>query len=379
MKKILVAIATCLLLVSCNTETPKNNTLTSNTTDTMIDQTAPLKKWDIVATMKTTNGTFVIKLFTDAVPKTALNFIGLAQQGYYDGIIFHRIIPGFMIQGGDPEGTGRGGTSYYGANFEDEFHPELKNIPGSLSMANAGPNTNGSQFFINQVDNSFLNNKHSVFGQVVEGNDNIDKIAKVKTGSGDKPVKDVKIISIKIGEYTGAKIADTTIDVEAELKKSESKQVEANKAKQEANKDRAVKAEDTIAVHYTGTHENGEKFDSSHDRGTPLEFSVWSGQMIPGFDAAVVGMKVWDKKSITLSPEEAYGTYDETRVQELPRTELSSFEEAGIALEVWAELPSQQWVFKIVAVSDDTISIDVNHPLAGKTLKFEVELVEFKN
>ena len=246
-------------------------------------------------------------------------------------------------------------------------------------MANAGPNTNGSQFFINQVDNSFLNNKHSVFGQVVEGNENIDKIAKVKTADGDKPVKDIKIISVKIGEYTGAKIVDTTLDIEAELKKAEAQQAEANKAKQAANKDRAVQAGDTIAVHYTGTHENGDKFDSSHDRGTPLEFSVASGQMIPGFDTAVVGMKIGEKKNITLAPADAYGEYDETRVQELPRDQLKSFEDAGIEIKVGAELPTQQGVFKIKALSDDTVTIDVNHPFAGKTLLFEIEMLEFKD
>ncbi|MCH2188740.1 peptidylprolyl isomerase [Candidatus Gracilibacteria bacterium] len=383
MKKILVMLMLSFGLASCGTQTSEtstqDNTLSSHLQQHMTEQLSPLKEGDIVATMKTSNGTFTIKLFVNEVPKTALNFIGLAQKGYYDGITFHRVIPGFMIQGGDPEGTGRGGESYYGANFEDEFHPELKNIAGSLSMANAGPNTNGSQFFINQVDNNFLDNKHSVFGQVVKGTENIDTIAKTKTDSNDKPEKDIKIISIQIGEYNGAKVVDTQIDVEAKIAEVEILKEEEAKQKAESDKDRAVKKGDIIAVHYTGTFEDGEKFDSSLDRGTPLEFQVGAGQMIPGFDAGVVRMKLSEKKKLTLEAKDAYGEYDENNTQDFPRDQMASFEAAGIEIKVGAELPTQAGVFKIKALSDDTVTIDTNHPLAGKTLLFEVEIVEFKN
>lgn len=187
------------------------------------------KQGDIVALMKTTMGDIKILLFPDAAPKTVENFTTHAKNGYYNGIIFHRVIPDFMIQGGDPTGTGRGGESIWGRSFEDEFSVDYHNIRGSLSMANAGPGTNGSQFFIVQAkevdaglisqmeqlsDRGFptecvddymalggtpwLDFKHTVFGQVVEGMDVVDAIAGVKTGYADKPVEDVVILGIEI-------------------------------------------------------------------------------------------------------------------------------------------------------------------------------------
>jgi peptidylprolyl isomerase len=140
--------------------------------------------------LETNMGTIVIALAPD-MPITAGNFETLVQKGYYNGVIFHRIINGFMIQGGDPTGTGRGGPGYA---IKDEFSPGNQNNRGTISMANAGPNTGGSQFFINLVDNNFLDGKHPVFGKVVEGMDAVDKIAKTKTGPGDRPVKDVIIV-----------------------------------------------------------------------------------------------------------------------------------------------------------------------------------------
>jgi peptidyl-prolyl cis-trans isomerase B (cyclophilin B) len=127
-----------------------------------------------VATFDTAKGKIRIKLHDDKAPKTVANFEKLVGQGFYNGLIFHRVIPNFMIQGGDPEGTGRGGPGY---KFADEFHPSLKHDkPGILSMANAGPNTNGSQFFITHEPTPWLDNKHSVFGEVVEGQDVVNKI-----------------------------------------------------------------------------------------------------------------------------------------------------------------------------------------------------------
>ena len=148
------------------------------------------------AVFTTSMGKIVIELDTD-MPITAGNFKKLVQQGFYNGVIFHRVIPGFMIQGGDPTGTGRGGPGYV---IKDEFSPDNKNIRGTISMANAGPNTGGSQFFINLVDNNFLDSKHPVFGNVVEGMNVFDAIANLPTDENDKPLKEVKIISAEIKE-----------------------------------------------------------------------------------------------------------------------------------------------------------------------------------
>jgi cyclophilin family peptidyl-prolyl cis-trans isomerase len=153
------------------------------------------------AVFETTEGRFKAKLFEAETPRTVQNFVELAEgkktgKPFYDGIIFHRVIPNFMIQGGCPEGTGRGGPGY---KFADEFHPSLKHARhGILSMANAGPNTNGSQFFITVAPTPHLDNKHSVFGEIVEGYDVVEKISKVPRNSQDRPNKDVKINSVKI-------------------------------------------------------------------------------------------------------------------------------------------------------------------------------------
>ena len=142
-------------------------------------------------TIETNHGTIQAEMFVDKAPKTAGNFIELAKKGFYDGVIFHRVIDGFMIQGGDPTGTGRGGPGY---SIKDEFKAGNRNDRGTISMANAGPNTGGSQFFINVANNNFLDDRHPVFGRVVEGMDVVDRISKVKTGTGDRPVTEVKII-----------------------------------------------------------------------------------------------------------------------------------------------------------------------------------------
>ena len=156
---------------------------------------------EIYAAFDTTEGAFKVKLFVDLVPNTVNNFVSLADgtktgKPFYDGTIFHRVIPDFMIQGGDPQGTGRGGPGY---QFADEFHPTLKHSkPGVLSMANAGPNTNGSQFFITVAPTPHLNNRHSVFGEVTEGYDVVEKISEVPRGPQDRPIKEVRINSVKI-------------------------------------------------------------------------------------------------------------------------------------------------------------------------------------
>ena len=144
--------------------------------------------------LKTNMGEITLELYPD-MPITAGNFQKLVEKGFYDGTIFHRIIDGFMIQGGDPTGTGRGGPGYA---IKDEFTRKNKNDRGTISMANAGPNTGGSQFFINLVDNNFLDKAHPAFGKVIAGMEVVDAVGKVKTGPGDRPVKEVKIESAKV-------------------------------------------------------------------------------------------------------------------------------------------------------------------------------------
>jgi cyclophilin family peptidyl-prolyl cis-trans isomerase len=157
-------------------------------------QIDPKKKYK--ASIETDNGTMVIELFADKTPVTVNNFVFLSREGYYDGVIFHRVIANFMVQGGDPTGTGRGGPGY---KFQDEFHPSLKHDKrGILSMANAGPKTNGSQFFITHGPTPHLDGKHTVFGQVVEGEDVLMSIQPRDPGNVNAPA--VKIISVTIEE-----------------------------------------------------------------------------------------------------------------------------------------------------------------------------------
>lgn len=153
-----------------------------------------------VAVIKTNMGTIELELFADKTPKTVENFVGLANKGYYNGVIFHRVIDNFMIQGGDPTGTGRGGESIFGKKFNDEIVADLKHdSPGVLSMANAGPNTNGSQFFITLVPTPWLDGKHTVFGKVISGMDVVKAIGKVKVNpQSNRPLEDVVMEKVTI-------------------------------------------------------------------------------------------------------------------------------------------------------------------------------------
>ncbi len=146
--------------------------------------------------LKTTEGEIQAELYPEEAPKTVENFLTLSRKGFYEGVIFHRVIPNFMIQTGDPTGTGRGGPGY---SFEDEFSPNLRHDkPGVLSMANSGPNTNGSQFFITEVPTPWLNDRHSIFGQVTEGMEVVSTIANAPRDAGDKPLQPIKIEKIEI-------------------------------------------------------------------------------------------------------------------------------------------------------------------------------------
>ncbi|PMD60840.1 peptidyl-prolyl cis-trans isomerase-like 1 [Hyaloscypha bicolor E] len=145
--------------------------------------------------LETTMGTIVVELYNDHAPKTCKNFSTLASRGYYDTLLFHRIIPSFMIQTGDPTGTGRGGSSIYGERFEDEISPSLKHTgAGILSMANSGPNTNGSQFFITLAPTPWLDGKHTIFGRVTRGMGVVKRMGLVRTGAEDRPVEEVRIV-----------------------------------------------------------------------------------------------------------------------------------------------------------------------------------------
>ena len=157
----------------------------------------PKQEKQTIVILETTQGPIEITLMPDIAPKAVENFVTLAKQGYYNGLTFHRVIKGFMIQGGDPKGNGTGGQSIWGHSFQDEFSPLATfNQPGMLAMANRGPNTNGSQFFITTGKTPWLNNKHTIFGKVTKGYDVVQKIESQPTGQHDKPLQDQKIISI---------------------------------------------------------------------------------------------------------------------------------------------------------------------------------------
>ncbi|MBS4190732.1 peptidylprolyl isomerase [Bacillus sp. FJAT-49705] len=227
LKLFLPVMAIMLLLSACGTGAGKEegSQNSANKKSEYPQLVLDVQENERLVEMETSMGTIKIKLFPEYAPKAVENFITHSEKGYYDGLIFHRVMQDFMIQGGDPEGTGMGGESIYGSPFEDEFSDKLFNLRGALSMANSGPNTNGSQFFIVQnsaVDESlkqkmekagypeeimkayenggtpWLDSKHTVFGQVIDGMDIVDKIANTETGANDKPVEDVVIKKIKV-------------------------------------------------------------------------------------------------------------------------------------------------------------------------------------
>lgn len=175
--------------VTVTEEAASDNTLTNINNEMIDDKPQPNK----TMVLKTNKGEITIELFNETMPITANNFLKLAEQDFYDGVIFHRVIPDFMIQGGDPDGNGSGGPGY---TIPDEFGDDNKNNRGTISMANAGPNTGGSQFFINVADNNFLDDKHPVFGKVTKGMDVVDAIVNVPRNASDKPNEDVVIEDI---------------------------------------------------------------------------------------------------------------------------------------------------------------------------------------
>lgn len=200
MKNIFVLFLSLIFIFSCNKSNSSNTNSNTEKENIIMNDSTSTNDSISIAVINTNMGTIEVELFESAAPKTVENFIGLSNKGYYNGVIFHRVIDNFMIQGGDPTGTGRGGESIWGEPFEDEIVDTLKfDKPGLLAMANAGPNTNGSQFFITTVPTPWLNGHHTIFGKVIKGMDVVNSIGKVQTSKPfDKPVKDVVINSITI-------------------------------------------------------------------------------------------------------------------------------------------------------------------------------------
>lgn len=324
------------------------------------------ENWDLWVVLTTSNWKIEIKMFPKEAPKTVLNFLGLVQKWYYNWIIFHRVINGFMIQGWDPTGTWMWGESLFGWEFEDEFNPNLWNFRWSLSMANAGANTNWSQFFINQVNNNWLDYVHSVFGQVITWMDNVDKIAKTKVWANDKPVKDVKIIKAEVVQFENWKLKTITYDYESKIK-----EIDDAKASLIAEK------WDTVKVNYVLTdNDSGEEYDNSYKKWQAFPVVIWAEWTLLKFNESLEWMKIWDKKTIVLTPKEAYWELNNPEaLKEFNKSEFYEFEKNGIKIEAWAKIPTQYGELKIAKVEWDKVTIDFTHPLAWKTLKFDIEMM----
>ncbi len=283
----------------------------------------------IYANFNTDKGEIVVRLTHDKTPGTVGNFVALAEgnqennktaigKPFYDGLKFHRVIPDFMIQGGCPSGTGTGDPGY---KFDDEFHEDLAhNGPGVLSMANSGPGSNGSQFFITHIATPWLDNKHTVFGNVVSGQEVVDAIAQ-----GDA-IKSVRII--RVGEAAEKWDAKKAFE---DFKGSGAKRLAAAKAKQAIEleavaagfkktesglrykiiqKGSGAKAKkgSKVSVHYEGSLLSGKVFDSSYKRKEPIDFQLGVGQVIPGWDEGIALLEVGDKARLVIPSDLAYGS-----------------------------------------------------------------------
>ena len=283
----------------------------------------------IYAKFNTTKGAIIVKLTHDLTPGTVGNFVSLAEgnlenkikpQGtpFYNGLKFHRVIPDFMVQGGCPQGTGTGDPGY---KFDDEFHPTLKHDkPGVLAMANSGPNTNGSQFYITHVPTSWLDGKHTVFGQVVEGQDVVDLIAQgdilntleiVRVGDDAEKWNSVEAFRT----FEGARNKKIQEQKQASEAKMESlaagfEKTESGLRYKMIQKGTGKKAENgkVVAVHYTGQLEDGKVFDSSIPRKKPIEFPLGQGNVIEGWDEGIALLQVGDKARFVIPSHLGYGS-----------------------------------------------------------------------
>ena len=283
----------------------------------------------LYADLETSKGNIILELYYEQAPTTVSNFVALAEgnhpvvddqhegKRYYDGLKFHRVIENFMIQGGDPTGTGSGGPGY---QFDDEFIEELKHDgPGVLSMANAGPGTNGSQFFITHVETPWLDGKHSIFGKVNSGQDVVDKIEQ------DDIIKTVKVIRIGeaaksfnapenfenyISEKSEADILRAEAEKESLEKLSEGMQETESGLKYKISKEGTgpnAKKDDLLSVHYSLQLVDGSEIDSSFTRGAPIEFTCGVGQVIKGWDEAMQLLNKGSKARLIIPSELGYG------------------------------------------------------------------------
>lgn len=283
----------------------------------------------IYAKFSTSKGEILVKLTHDKTPGTVGNFVALAEgrmentakpQGnpYYDGLKFHRVINDFMIQGGCPQGTGTGSPGY---QFEDEFHEDLKHDgPGVLSMANAGPGTNGSQFFITHVPTPWLDGKHTVFGHVTQGQEVVDAIAQgdtidtleiVRVGQEAENWNGIEAFRTFEGERE-KRVAEAKAKAEAALEKLAAgfEKTESGlryKIVQQGSGSSAKKGA-MVSVHYEGSLDNGEVFDSSYSRKEPITFPLGAGQVIPGWDEGIALLKVGDKARFVIPSHLGYGS-----------------------------------------------------------------------
>ena len=269
------------------------------------------------AHIKTNKGIISLNLFYDKAPITVANFVNLSNRGYYNNLSFHRVINDFMIQGGCPLGTGTGGPGY---EFKDEFHSELKHDKeGILSMANSGPGTNGSQFFITHIETPWLDNKHTVFGNVIKGQDIVDKIEQ------NDIIESITIIR----EGEKAEQFDAKNIFESELKRLNKIEQEKTAQLQKQIDEVLVngletstglqytiikegtgvtpKTGDIVSVHYSGFLMDGTKFDSSYDRNQPFEFPIGQQKVIAGWDEGIALLNIGAKAKLVIPPHLAYG------------------------------------------------------------------------
>lgn len=337
MKRILLILTATVFFASCSTVKIPNS-MSKEEYNSLND--------GLYAVMETTKGTMTIELYEKDAPMTVANFVGLAEgtkenkakplgTPYYDGIIFHRVIKDFMIQGGDPDGKGTGGPGY---DFEDEFFSDKRHDKkGVLSMANAGPGTNGSQFFITEVPTPWLDGRHTIFGQVIKGLEVIDSIANVEKGPMDRPLEDVVINKVSIvrkgdayKNYDGGKafeaaklqhkrkMEEALAKEKAELQKEIDRQTEltAKAQKTESGLMYFIEKEgngelpkhgETLEVHYTLRLKDGKILDSSYDRNMPLTAQVGITSLIPGWMEALTLFKKGSKVFLIIPPELGYG------------------------------------------------------------------------
>ena len=283
----------------------------------------------LYADLETSKGNIILELYYEQAPTTVSNFVALAEgnhpvvdnqhegKRYYDGLKFHRVIENFMIQGGDPSGTGSGGPGY---QFDDEFNEELKHDgPGVLSMANAGPGTNGSQFFITHVETPWLDGKHSIFGKVNSGQDVVDEIEQddiiktvkvVRIGEAAKSFNAPKNFENYISEKSEADILRAEAEKESLEKLSEGMQETESGIKYKISKEGTgpnAKKDDLLSVHYSLKLVDGSEIDSSLTRGAPIEFTCGVGQVIKGWDEAMQLLNKGSKARLIIPSELGYG------------------------------------------------------------------------